>query len=411
VSRDGGHSWPTRGFLPSLTSQSSPPGPYATASDAAVAYDDAHDTWLISSLLIGGPSGGDELGISRSTDGGRHWSAPTIIPAQPGQSFDKNWIVCDNGESSRFYGHCYSTWDDFAQLNLLLSATSSDGGKSWSAPAATADRMLGIGGQPVVQPDGTVIVPTDNADETQLLTYRSTDGGATWGTTVVVSDIREHLDAGGLRTSSLPSAEIDRSGTVYVAWQDCRFRTACSANDIVLTHSTDGATWTAPNRVPIDATSSTVDHFIPGLAVDPHSRDGRTRLAISYYFYPEANCTAATCQLEVGFISSGDGGATWSPSEPLTGAPMALSWLPATTQGVMVGDYISTSFVGANAIAVFPIATAPTTGFHQSMFAAVRRVAHDEDRVSAAPDQMNRNQLGPLTSTTPPTAPEGDHRS
>ena len=34
-----------------------------------------------------------------------------------------------------------------------------------------------IGGQPLVQPNGTVIVPIENAFETSLLAFTSTNGG------------------------------------------------------------------------------------------------------------------------------------------------------------------------------------------------------------------------------------------
>lgn len=371
VSLDGGHTWKIRGFLPHLTALSLPPGPYARASDPAVAYDDAHHTWLISSLGIGAS---DDLAVSRSTDDGRHWSVPSIIPARTGQDFDKNWIVCDNGGASPFLGRCYSTWDDFGHANLLLSSTSTDGGATWSTPKATDDNARGIGGQPLVQPNGTVIVPSDNLNEDHVIAYRSTDGGATWRASVPVASIQQHFGPGGLRTDALPSAEIDDGGTVYVAWQDCRFRAACSANDIVLSRSSDGVHWTGPARVPIDEVTSTADHFIPGLAVDRHAKGEHTRLALSYYFYPQANCTRATCRLEVGFISSGDAGSTWSRPKILSSVPMPLSWLPATTLGVMVGDYISTSFVGPRAVSVFALAAAPTTTFHEAMFASVHWV-------------------------------------
>jgi len=404
VSRDGGRTWPTRGFLPSLTPQSRPSGPYPRVSDASVAYDAAHHTWVISSLLLGNAQGANDIGISRSTDGGRHWSAPSVIHAQPGEDFDKNWIVCDNGRSSPYFGHCYSTWDDFGHVDLLLSATSVDAGRTWSAPAATADRTLGIGGQPLVQRNGTVIVPTDNLVDTQQLAYRSTDGGATWSAPVVIADIQQHIVAGALRTSSLPSAEIDEDGVVFVAWQDCRFRTACSANDIVFSRSSDGVTWTPPARVPIDAVSSTVDHFIPGLAVDPRSEGRKARLALSYYFYPQADCTPATCQLQAGFISSADAGARWSAPTTLSREPMMLSWLPATSQGVMVGDYISTSFAKSKAVAVMAIASPPTTTLHQSMFAAALSVSGRGDRASAAPSgQAGRPRVAPLKKPARPT--------
>ena len=90
-------------------------------------------------------------------------------------------------------------------------------------------------------------------------------------------------------------------------------------------------------------------------------RGSTAHLALTFYFYPHANCTAATCQLEVGFSTSADGGATWTSNTQIAG-PMTLSWLPNTSQGRMVGDYISTSFVGGPAFPAFAVASAPTSG-------------------------------------------------
>ena len=42
--------------------------------------------------------------------------------------------------------------------------------------------------------------------------------------------------------------------------------------------------------------------------------------------------------------------------------PMTMSWLPNTSQGRMVGDYISTSFSGGTAHPVFPVALFPSAG-------------------------------------------------
>ena len=41
---------------------------------------------------------------------------------------------------------------------------------------------------------------------------------------------------------------------------------------------------------------------------------------------------------------------------------MRMSWLPDTSQGRMVGDYISTSFAGGSAHPVFEVANVPTAG-------------------------------------------------
>jgi hypothetical protein len=183
-----------------------------------------------------------------------------------------------------------------------------------------------------------------------------------------VATYRTHTVAGGLRTGPLPSAEIDGAGRVYVVWQDCRFRASCSSNDIVLTTSVDGITWTAVSRIPIDASTSTVDHFVPGLAVNRGTSGSTARLALAYYYYPTASCTSSTCRLYVGYVSSANAGASWSAPTQLAG-PMTLSWLPATTQGRMFGDYISTSFVSGRAYPMLSIAKVPSgTVFDQAMY-------------------------------------------
>jgi hypothetical protein len=395
VSHNGGVTWPAAGILPFLTVHSDVPGPYDRASDPAVAYDAAHDTWLISSLVVKGTVP-VAIATSRSADGGATWSAPSVIP---GTFYDKNWIVCDDTPSSPHYGNCYTTWDDFANVDLLLSSTSSNGGLTWSPPLPTADRAIGIGGQPVVQPDGTVIVPAANAFFTEILAYRSTDGGASWSATVKVSDLVERAPAGGLRAPPFPSAEIAADGTVYMAWQDCRYRPACGANDILLVHSRDGISWSPPSRVPIDPVTSASDHFIPGLGVDATTSGATTRLALTYHFYPDADCTPATCQLHVGFISSSDAASTWTEPQQLTTSPMSLAWLPATNQGVMVGDYMSTSFAGPWAVTIFAVADAKGAAYHQSMHRAVRQVHPGRGVKSASPEPaLQRQSPTPITA-------------
>jgi hypothetical protein len=210
-----------------------------------------------------------------------------------------------------------------------------------------------------VRPNGTVLVPYLSSADT-IRSFRSIDGGASWRATVLVSSISHHTVAGGLREETLPSAEIDSAGTAYVAWSDCRFRSGCPRNDIVIAKSTSETTWAAPTRVPIDATTSTVDHFIPGIGVDPSTSGSSARIGLTYYFYPNSSCTASTCQLTAGFISSTNGGTSWSAPTQLAG-PMNLSWIPNTSQGRMFGDYISTSVrAGGNAYPILPVANAPS---------------------------------------------------
>jgi hypothetical protein len=369
-SGNGGVTWDAPGFLPGMTFSAGAPSPYERVSDPSVAYDAAHGVWLISSIPLLPNLVVPTVFISRSTDDGRTWGLPVSIPPPVSKdvNLDKNWTVCDNHLTSPFYGHCYTELDNFGDNDLELMSTSTDGGLTWSTPIPTAGHDKGLGGQPVVQPSGTVVVPFESLNG-KIEAFTSTNGGASWTKGVEVSSIRFHGVAGGLRTSPLPSAEIDATGKVFVAWEDCRFRVHCFANDIVFSTSTDGVNWTATARVPIDPVTSRVDHFIPGLAVDPATSDGGAHLALTYYFYPNAACGGA-CRLEVGYISSPDGGAHWGAAIQLAG-PMALSEIAATSQGPMVGDYISTSFSGATATTVFAVGRhQPTaTTFDEAMYA------------------------------------------
>jgi BNR repeat-like domain len=359
TSTDNGATW-TSGLLPSLTKYTSPAGPFDRATDAAVAYDAQDNVWMISSLVLNEAAGVQGVGIytSRSTDGGFTWGTPVAIPNTAGMiSPDKNWIVCDNTATSPFYGNCYTEWDDNGAGNRMEMSRSTDGGATWSV-AVTNNAGI-IGGQPVVRPDGTVIVPTANANETAIGAFNSTNGGVSWSAVTTIATIKHHTVTGSLREGPLPSAEIDGAGTVYVAWTDCRFIRACKANDIVLSHSLNatGTSWSAITRVPIDAVGSGVDHFIPGLAVNKATSGPTAQLGLTYYFYPKG-----TTQLSVGFTSSANAGSTWSTPQVITSG-MNSTWAATTSQGRMVGDYISTSYGSDNlAHGVFGAANTPTTG-------------------------------------------------
>jgi hypothetical protein len=361
TSTDGGHTFAS-GFLPSSTVFATPAGVYPRASDASVAFDARHGVWLISWLGILSPTGPVDVLVSRSTDG-LHWSVPFVVN-NSGHFNDKNWTVCDNTSSSPFFGNCYTEFDDNTLGDRVQMSTSSNGGVNWSPAQMTGNKAFGIGGQPLVQPDGTVIVPINGFTRHNFTVnaFVSKNGGASWGPTHRIAVVDFRHPAGGIRASiPLPSAEIDASGKVYVVWSDCAFEPGCTASDLLFSTSTTGNVWSKETRIPLDPIGSGVDHFIPGLAVDRSTSGSSAHLAVTFYYYPNANCTAATCQLKVGFSTSSDGGASWTSTSQLAG-PMTLSWLPQTTQGRMVADYISTSFVGGPAFPAFAVASAPSGG-------------------------------------------------
>jgi hypothetical protein len=360
ISNDSGTTW-QNGLLPGLTTFRGA-GTNSAVSDTSVIYDAKHGVWMIASLPISATN--IQVAVSRSSDGGAGWADPVIVAQDA--DLDKDWITCDNTPTSPHYGNCYIEWDDNGNSNLIFMSTSSDGGVSWSAGAAVTTAH-GLGGQPLVQPGGNVIVPF-LANAPLIESFSSTDGGTTWGNVVRVATVTDHAVAGGLRTDTLPSAQEDAVGNVYLVWQDCRFRTSCASNDLVMSISADGTNWTQPARIPIDAVSGIVDHFIPGLGIDPATAGSTAHLGLTYYYYPQSNCVAATCALYAGFISSADGGTTWSAATPVAG-PMSPSWLPSTDSGQMVGDYIATSFAGGNAYGFFAVAKAKSAStFNEAIY-------------------------------------------
>lgn len=349
VSHDGGRTW-QRSVLPGVTVNAG--GPETAASDPTVAYDAVHDVWLVGTLTI--HEGGSNVMVARSSDG-LHWSAPVV--ATEGPTLDKDWLVCDNGAASPFRGRCYAEYTDDAQ-NVTWSQSSDDGGATWSARVRAGGFLVGT--QPVVQPNGALTVVAGDYEGRDSLTgsiaaLHSTDGGTTWRSSTISSLQSAANDP--MRALSLPSVDVDSTGTIYAVWHDCRFRPACTANDIVLSTSPDGVSWSVPSRVTTGPSS-----FIPGLGADP-TTPGRLGLVYAYFDARRA--------LNIAFVQSRDGGKTWTQAQRLDAQPMQTSWLPRADGGRMVGDYFSTAFSAGRVVPVFALAAAPAKGrFREGIFAA-----------------------------------------
>jgi Neuraminidase (sialidase) len=292
--------------------------------------------------------------VARSSDG-LHWSAPVV--AAEGPVLDKDWLVCDNGAASPFRGRCYAAYTD-DQKNITVSQSSDDGGLTWSAPVRAGTVLVGT--QPVVQPNGalTIVAGDYNGEEAlrgTIVALHSADGGTTWRSSDV-SDLQSTAND-PMRAIALPSVDADSTGTMYAVWHDCRFRPACTANDIVLSTSSDGVTWSAPTRVTNGPSS-----FISGLGADP-TTPGRLGLVYAYFDARRA--------LNIAFTQSRDGGRTWTRAQRLDARPMQMSWLPRAEGGRMVGDYFSTAFSAGRWVPVYALAAAPAKSrLREGIFAA-----------------------------------------
>jgi hypothetical protein len=364
TSRDAGRTWRS-GLLPSLTSNSIPAGEWLRASDPVIGFDALHGVWLASSLAVS-PGRESALVFNRSSDG-ITWSAPVVATRSIARDLelDKQWFACDNWTSSPFRGRCYLTYSDF-RTNRISIQTSADGGLTWSAPIGAPDnagrdamREGSPGVQPVARPNGDTLVLYWDGD--QMSSIRSVDGGATFSRANMIGRVEA---PGGLnfRAFALPVADVDGSGTVYLAWSDCQLRTDCDGTDLMLSRSADGVTWSPPARVPTGTSRARTHDVVPGLAADP---DRNGRLALSWYRLQAGG------GIDAFFVRSSNGGARWTAPRRLNTETMTRQWIAQTTLGPMLGDYISTSFASGTPVAVLALASRPASGrLDEAIYAA-----------------------------------------
>lgn len=371
TSKDGGQSW-THGFLDGITTVAG--GTWPAVSLPTVAFDRKHGIYLISSMPIDPQDNGRGAVVSRSYEG-LHWSAPIVAATSTGTF--AQWIACDNSAASPFYGNCYDALYDYSTgVNLNVLVTSSDGGLTWGSPVAAPDQNAGLVTSIVIQPNGNLVVLGRNGGPNgdQEYAIRSEDGGHTLQATADIATV--HFIYPFMRADPSLTSGVDADGIIYVVFPDCRFRSNCSdpavasgcrfntdnasctTNDLVLTTSKDGVTWTSPQRIPTDPINSSVDHLLAGIGVlsDPN---GHVKLGVSYYSVPNGlSCAPSECQVTPAFVFSGDGGQSWNAAEQIA-SPMLQAWLVPTSAGNMVADYSSVVFVDGKPHGAFAIARPP----------------------------------------------------
>jgi hypothetical protein len=251
-STDGGKTWAV-GFLPGLVRASTAsPGPYESAGDPAVASGTQPNVFWYANLAFNRSDAANSVAVSRTADGGRTWSTHFVVQtsAADGATIfnDKEWIGAD--PSDRSGRTAYVTWTLFeGNTSAIVISKTTDGGRTWSAPHQVSDVYVNDQGSTVVvSKTGTVYVtfealdPATNAEAVAFAA--STDGGATFTTRVLdpVNDIPSPLPGATFRDDSFPVLALD-GRTLHVVWSDWNGTDA----DILYTRSTDGgANWSAP---------------------------------------------------------------------------------------------------------------------------------------------------------------------
>jgi hypothetical protein len=111
---------------------------FGITSDPVVAFDRS-GTAYVEVLAARGQDRRSALYLYSSSDGGKSWSAPQLVTDDASGFNDKNWLTVDVS-GGRYDGSLYTTWVQIVGTAgqedeyRILFARSSDGGKSWSAP-------------------------------------------------------------------------------------------------------------------------------------------------------------------------------------------------------------------------------------------------------------------------------------
>ena len=332
---------------------------YPRQSDPVVAYDAARGAWLAATLGLA-PGAGSALLVHRSADG-LAWEDPLEAAADPDPEggIDKQWLACDGGRASPFRGRCYLAYTDVHRRAVALRR-SDDGGRSWSEPAYGPAVPGGlVGALPVVRPDGSLLVLATEGGRVGVL--RSPDGGATLARSHRFPLLaRARLP--GLRSPVLAAADVDAAGRVVAVWHGCASGRPCRANAVVLAESGDGVSWSAPRELPTREVGSA---FVPAVALAP-SGGGAAVL-----FYAARGCPA--CRVDAWLAESPDRRG-WGRPLRLSPRGMRRSWLPRTSLGAMLGDYVAVTWTGARPLPVLSLAEPPGPDgrLRQAVFAGSR---------------------------------------
>ena len=231
---------------------------------------------------LGGTIGADtDILVARSTDNGATWTPPAALNTNAGtdSGYDRYPQVTTDGA-----GNWLAVWHSNENLNGagtdadILVSRSTDNGVIWSAPSAlnaNATSDSGNDEHPQVTADGGgnwVAVWHSNENlsgagtDADIVTARSTDNGATW-TTPVALNTNAVSDSGYDRYPQLTS---DGAGIWLAVWQSNEDLAGSGTDgDILVALSMgDGATWTDPAALNTNATSDSGNDEHPQLTTD-----------------------------------------------------------------------------------------------------------------------------------------------
>jgi hypothetical protein len=298
TSADSGASWTNRGLLDDYPGWRS--SPYVSDGDPVIVYGPRYNAGTrtfsttatdvyyqsLASYKPGRQPGNQApefIVVSRSSDNGSSWTAPSVVANSHGYTFnDKNAIWADRNPSSPYFGRLYASWTQFrgGGAEPIRVSYSADGGRTWSVPrqlsAATNNAVTGGRQGSAVRSDGKGNVYVAWEDGGNQVYAVSRDGGVRYSRPMVigpVADLVDPIPGSNFRNDSFLSLASDpRAGStsLYAAWVNRT--TADGSAAALVVYRTTGAGWT---KVATPASGSVTGAGVPffqGLDVSTNGR-------------------------------------------------------------------------------------------------------------------------------------------
>jgi hypothetical protein len=301
-------------------------------SDPTVDWTSEGTAW---STTIGINSSGTQLRMRsyKSTNGGATWTLDATFSGSQ-TAADKQMMWVDHSDTSPFKDNVYAIWDN--GLPAYMNRRTGPAG-SWGSPiqvSGAESTGTAIGADVKTNAFGDVFGFWPTTGNRRIVMVKSTNGGVSYGTPLVVATTYDGYDIGvpafnTRRALIYVSAGAYRTATknmVYATWTDLSGESGCTsaANEpggnvgstckmrVWFARSTNGGTsWSAP--VKINSPSSLNDQFNQWLAVD----ETTGRLAVIYY---DTVGDPGRKKADIWYQTSNDDGATWSAPFKVTTA-------------------------------------------------------------------------------------------
>jgi hypothetical protein len=305
---------------------------YIWDSDPGLTVDTAGHFYavILSYFTTAQPNG---LFVYKSTDGGVSWAGPvTVINDVQNVFEDKELIACDRS-GGLHTDNLYVVWTRFGAGTEILMCRSTDGGNSFASPVLISDAGGVQWPVPCVGPNSEVYVAWVKYTPASIRLDRSYDGGQTFSSDITIQNVNDgsRMINGDIWVFSFPAMDVDitggqYNGNMYVAYMDDS--PGFTDTDMYFTRSIDGGTtWSQKVRINDDPLNNGCDQFHPWLTVAP---DGSIIVV-----YLDRRNDPGNLLMDLYMTTSADGGDTWSQNERIS----TVSCDP--TAGSTFMDYIA----------------------------------------------------------------------